>query len=569
VALCLPGLLALALHLIGSHQANAAHEALEGRMRAAVPEIERIARDASALGALDDPDEQERSRRLVRLLHGERLPCTPRLDEVALVPLLEPGAGPSRTAPGYAIPLDRPQHFHLLRPVRAAALTARTALEPRAERRDTPRALGHLGATAADGTHHEFVLEAPASGAGDGVLVSSIPLPHAGPWTALEWTPRENAPRATLLGLEARDEGGSVEAIPLSGISEDGIPILAHARGPQYALAIEPGTSVVVALPELAAADRLWVVLSAERAYPTLAGDDLLALLEVEYAEGEPSKREVRNGIDLVAQRLPAGLERPAGLRSRLAYRWSDAGGVTNAHALLPVRLDPGGRPRALAVRNLGPGGRLTLLAATLARTRAPALEGPLAVTVIEDNAERVELRPPLPAWRDLVMHQGEAAVRLAFEAPTAPRSTGLVLAAPEPPEAGAARRRTQTALLTCLAIGVFLCVLLAVDALDRARRLAWRLALGVLAAALVPLAATIWLVERGAVARAEGEQTARARAALEVAQETLRSAQRRTQDVVRQLAGELSGDVASGEGPQLERLVRVTLGVLPEAAPA
>jgi hypothetical protein len=128
------------------------------------------------------------------------------------------------------------------------------------------------------------------------------------------------------------------------------------------------------------------------------------------------------------------------------------------------------------------------------------------------------------------------------------------------------AERRTQVALLTCLAIGAFVLVLLAVDALDRSRRLAWRLALGVLAAALVPLAATIWLVERAHAERAEAEQAAHARAALETAQGSLKAALRRTQDLARQLAGELGSDPGLGQGAQLERLVRAYLaGALPE----
>ena len=191
------------LHLLGSAQITRANDALDARLRGAVPEVERIARDASALGALDDADEAERARRLVRLLQGERLPCTPRLEELALVPLLAPGQAPARVASGYAIPLDRPQRFVLLRPLEASGLTARATLEARAERREGTRVLGHLLITSADGSQQDVVLEAPGSPASGGTLTQKVPLPHGGPWTALEWVPQPNAPKATLLGLEA------------------------------------------------------------------------------------------------------------------------------------------------------------------------------------------------------------------------------------------------------------------------------------------------------------------------------------------------------------------------------
>jgi hypothetical protein len=209
VALALTGTLALFLDQRGEQQAHGPLAAIETQIAHAAAEIDAVAREAHALGALDDPDPAERSRRLTRLIQGERLPCTPPLDELALVPLLEPGAAPSRAAPGYAIPLERAQRFHLLHPLAAASLTVRTSLEAREERRDAPRPLGTLRLTGADGARPVYVIQAAASGSADGAATSRLALPSGGPWTHFDWTPLPHAPRALLLGIEASDALGA------------------------------------------------------------------------------------------------------------------------------------------------------------------------------------------------------------------------------------------------------------------------------------------------------------------------------------------------------------------------
>ncbi|MFM8387048.1 MAG: sigma 54-interacting transcriptional regulator [Planctomycetia bacterium] len=576
VTLCLTGLLGLVLFLLGTAQARRASEVLDERMRAAAPSLERVALDAARLGALDDTDEQERARRVARLLQGERIARAPVLAEVALVGLPPLPASAGRE-PEHAVPLGRVQRFLMpaagTAPGLAAAamptsLRLEATLEARAERRPGPRALGTLVLVLSDGTQRTRSVQDSAEARASGVLRVTLEGSGGLALRAMEWTPAPNAPRAWLTRIVAVDAAGGEASLPLSGLSDDGIPLLAQAQGPRHGHLLAPGETVDIALPALAGADRLWVVLDADRAYPALAGNETLATLEVEYAQGEPTRREVQNGVDLVAERLPSGVRRPAGMRSRPALRWSEASGATHELALLALALDPAREARRLRVACTGPGGRVRVLAVTQARTLAPMPGSPLVTSAGEDGTERLEMRQPLPAWRDLVHERPQGPVRLSLVAPTLPRSTTLTLSAPPPPEAEAARTRTRIGLLTCLAVGLFTLVLLAVDALGRARQMAWRLALSVLAAALVPLGATTWLVGRTSAERAEAEQAARARAALRVAADLLQGAQQRTQELVRQVATELAEDTGTPaqDAADLERLVRITLsGVLPE----
>ena len=240
------------------------------------------------------------------------------------------------------------------------------------------------------------------------------------------------------------------------------------------------------------------------------------------------------NGDDVDEERLNQPIRHPADMRSRIAYRWTDASGVPRHHDLLAVALDWSRRPTSLRIRNLatagaeGSTGVLSIASATVTKHLEEGAGGLLRVRPDPDaGRDRVSLAPEAVARLApaLAETRGEA-VRRTQTVGGPERGVRLPLTAPLPEDVGRRASSTNTALLTCLVIAAFLLVLLVVDAVEGFRHLSPRLVVGVLAAALLPLAVTIALADRRNASRLEEEREKRVGGWLSAARGALANAQ-------------------------------------------
>ncbi len=544
IGLGLIGLLAGGVHLQSSLSIEDARSEVLAELEALADRAGPIVTEAQAVGALLEPSIEDRSAMLAQLLRGEAVPCRPGIDGVAFVPLHENGAYSDDREKRYRIALDEERVFHLPEPTRFRALSLDVDIETVERGRPASSFLGRLTLESDDGTAvtRDVAAVAPAT----------VRVDEERAWSRLRWTPAAGAPFSVLRRVTLDDAG---TALPLSGRTEDGIPVLAHPGGPDHGRNLAPEESMTVPIPALlGGGDRLWVVMTASRAFPDLLGDSELARIDVVYDVGEAEQQSLvlRNGEHLAAERLPAGLERPSTMTSRVAYRWQDNQGYGHTHDAIPIRLRTERRPLSVTITNLGPGGTVRVLAASVVRTRRPAPRS--SIGVVTDESRRAD--------EAHLVEGGEAfASRLSTDAPDpvvldrtiagSPPPVTLRLRAPLPSRVADKRERTKIALLTCLAIALFLLVLLAVDAAEHFPMLSRRLSFGVLAAALVPLAVTILLVERGNAKRVEAEHTERARNGLTSAAARMDDVLRNAQSASRRLARHLS--TAHREGQRID----------------
>ena len=559
-------LVALALHLHRSWSVSGAESAVREHLSALATQAEQVAADARAAGALFSPEPAARSRALAQLLAGESIPARPGVEAAAHVPLHEDSRFADGRSKRYRIDLTSTVALPLAAPLSTRALVLQIEEEREERSRSREDHWGTLHAETSAGNKTRLPVPAPAQRAEPGTTRThevALALPDAGPWAVLHWAPAGGTGGLTLRGIEAAGADGDRQPVPLPATTREGVPVLAHPGGPDHARPVAPETTLALDLPGLlGGADRLWLLLRAQRAFPDLLGDHALARVEIEYETGGDQILVLRNGQHISAEALPLGLTRPAPARSRVAWQWRGTVGETLTQEALPVRLDTSRRPRALRVANLGPGGTLDLVSATLVRTRRTPPDS--RVHVIRDELEPHDRMHLVASEDDFAPYLGarsseDVAITRSFAVGGAPLSLSLHA----PPAEGVARTEAQSkvGLLICLGLALFLFVLLVVDASERLHRLRQRLSLGILAAALVPLAVTLVLVERTHADRVAAEHAERTKRGLGSVQARLDAALGRWQRGARRLARHLATSETSPSPSEIRRLVRLYSG--------
>jgi two-component system NtrC family response regulator len=530
--LALDGLLAFGIAYGASRaERRAEADALE-RLEPALADADLVAREAAELGALDPTDPAARSRTLGRLLSGERVPATPPVADQAYVAL-----EPAREPLAYRLALGASSKWPLDAPVPATAL--RVGLSPRrtpGDDRPEPAAASRLGVFLVRTTEgdEDLPLVANLSGPSADRHVTLRLAPRATPAEVvrIEFRGSEGAAAAFLTSLATVGPDGVETPVALPLLTEDGIPVLAGPDGafPFLGLVLVPNGERDVALPTLPGADRLWMVLTAERAFPVTRHGEPVAEVSISFDAGPPLVVSVINGDDVDEERLVYAVKHPADMRSRVAYRWTDARGEVHHHDLFPVALPPGRVATSMRVRNLGGAGNLKIPAATLTRGVADTGAGLLALEADASGLrDAVFVRDPA-RFRPFVEPRDAHVVRGEREVGPSHRPTRLLLTAPLPEDLRGLSARRETALLTCLVLGAFLVVLLAVDAFEAFRRIGLRLVAGVLVAALLPVAVTIVLADRGNATRLEAERARSVRGWLAASRTALTAEARRAQ---------------------------------------
>ncbi len=558
-ALGLVGLLALVFTWDQARTEASARDDVTRRLERLSQTADDVAREAAELGALP-ADPQERSQALADLLRGASIPSRIAPEAVAYVPLVDWEVARETWEGAYDLRLERAHTFLLPRPERARTLEALVDLGAVAARDDDALEKLELGTlTLLDGEAGAEALPVVVDAAEVGRHRVRLDLGEGMVLRRLGWAPAPGARQARLLGMRIVDDRGEATPLLLSQETEDGVPILGGPGAPPLGVTLDAGDSATFEMPALTKADRLWLVLSARGAFPRRLGDDVLGTVAVAYAEGETETTDLLNGEHLAAETQPPGLVRPSDMASRVAYRFADSQGLVRSHDAVALKLDPARHPRAFRLTNHGQAGPLQLLAATLVGSGTPpptsllgSAPGPGGLT------DTLFLRAPEPAFAEH-LGPGEAdAVRLDRTVAEDLLPTRLTLSAPLPARARDKRDRTHIALLACLAIALLILAFLAADAVEHSRRLSLRLAAGVLVAALLPLAATVFLVDRTTKDRLESEQAARARATLQAVDVALRDAQRRTQTAAANLTRHLVREPDLEESGAVARLVRL-----------
>ncbi len=559
----LAGVVVVTAIVVGeAHLSATADEAsVRSRLEGLATAAEAVARDAAPY---DHPDSEQPQRRLEALLGGARVPARAGVAAAALVALHPKQAYRQGAVPTYGIGLDQPRRLQLPQPDGSYGLELEVDLAAGVRRQSGARSvvLGSLTLRAPDGAEerHPLVVGDASATSGTRRFLTIRPAAvHA--WQQLDFEPDPDAPPATLRAIRALRLGSGPPppvALLLTGTTREGVPVLAHPRGPDQGRSIAPEETLTVSLPPLAQADRLWLLLSPARAFPRLLGDHVLVRAQVHYAVGAADPvRELRNGEHLTAERLLPGIRRPRTARSVEAFRWQDSTGFTHVQQALSLPLDPQRVASRLTLENVGPGGTLRVVAATVIRAdRAPA-EHKVRVVSDENGRDSLVLAPGAPNFAAALrpLAQSTDAVRVRHELPD---GTALSFSAPRPASADAADYRSQVALFCGLTLALMLGVLLVVDAAGRLRYLTWRLAIGVLVAALIPLAVTIILVERENSRRTEAEYAARVGDSLQGVEAQLAEALGRVRDAARRLARHLATEIGPEERGEIHRVARL-----------
>ncbi len=535
--LVLDALLASGVALSASCADGRARSEARERIDVAAREANVVAREAADLGALDARSGPARAKTLVEILSGKAVPCVPPVSDQAFVAF--PGGDAADAFSGDGPPVDvaagADLDWPLLAPVAARALRVR--IEPTAEAPDARgpaqgrMRLAILQATAADGATTDLPVEADLSPGGERWV--RLPLETPATLVRLRWRAAAFAPPLRLQSLVAQREDGGETALALPSWTEDGVPVMARPGAPAGSppfrgLTLGPGAGTTVPLPGLAGADRLWVVVTAERAFPLTRHGLPVARLRVLYASGEPESVDLRNGDDVDDERLVNAFQHPDDMRSRIAWRWTDGSGVPRHHDALAVPLDPTRRPVGLEAANEakavadGGTGAFTVVAATLTRRATDPKGGRLVVSAgAARGADTVRLADARP-FADVLALPAPGVVALAATVGREDRRTTVTFATLLPDAIRGRAERTETALLTAMVLAALLLVLLVVDAAQGLRRLRPRLVVGVLAAALLPVVVTIGLADRSNAARAEEGGEARVKAGLDLVRHAL-----------------------------------------------
>jgi diguanylate cyclase (GGDEF)-like protein len=548
VALGATLLVALGAALVRTILVSSAREATEERLGRLAAQADGIAREAALAGTWQGRSTAARARALEALLSGERIPALLPPADAAFVAL----AGDAPAA-RHRVDLGEARTLWFESPLLASAVELEIQLPAApAGRTGTPPPLGTAVFVGETEDEHPVGVD---PGAGGRVVVG---LSGPGPWRRLRWEPAAGAAGATLVSLRRKGAGPDAP-VGLSEPTEDGVPIVGGPNGPSRAVSLAEGTSRTFALPYLKDADRLWLVLTADGAFPRRLGDAPGVDVTLTYDRGAPWTTTLRNGEHLLAEEIPAGIARPPDAGSRVAYRWRDAGGTMYAHGAVAFPLDPSRRAVLLEMENRGGVGTLRLVAATVLRSgtlpeRAALGLEPGGV----DGIDAVFVQAPPPGLAAALGPGGPESVKVETTVGPDEARTPLVLTAPLPPGVARTKAWTTGVLLVCLAAGLFFVVLLAADAVERLPRLSWRLAFAVLAAALLPLAATVWLVDLGTAERLRSEHAARARTEVVSLRAALQSGLSRAREAAGRLAAHLAREGEATEPGRVGRLVRL-----------
>ncbi|MGE0192968.1 MAG: sigma 54-interacting transcriptional regulator [Planctomycetota bacterium] len=531
--------------------------------RAAVPLVEA----AREVGALHEESPEARAAALASLLRGEPVPAAPGVDAAAYIPLRADGRFGAAPADGYDLDLEGPLDLLLPEPVTSSAMGLDVYLA-RPRRHASP--LGTLTLESANGERAHVDVGAPGGPAAALRLDVALPEPPAGGWHRVQWQPGPAAARARLRRLLAGEAGSGERVLRLPGLTDEGVPVLAHPRQDAPQVRIAPGGRLDLELPVLlGGADRLWFVFGPDEASDTDEGGSVR--VEVRYAEGPPDRHELAEGVHLGPARRAEGMPRPPARRSRVAFDWTASDGFRHERDALPLRLDAARRPERVTIENRRGARPLVLLAGTLVRTRG-APEGSLlrvirdedaaadrAVLAREDAFASLAARLPRPSA------PGEdEALRVAHEADVGPADVPvpLRLEGRLDADAAAGARRLGIARLAVLGLGVFVLLLVATRWARRLQTLGARLTVGVLVAALVPLLVTLFLLESKQQRRLETEAQRELDASARAVQSRLGTLVRETGDLARRLARHARG-LAEGTPP--ERWPTAIRAVLPQ----
>jgi len=548
-------LLALNVLLAGFLALSSACQERGERVRArtqlddAVREAGIVAEEADEAGALVAEDAAARARTLRRILAGERVPCLPPVTAHGYVrfgPL--PGEPGGATSVEDRILLDATTAYDWPLPAPVPARALRLRLLPirdvsgRGADPTVSVALGVLHATTEDGTEEDLPIETRVDDGGERTVTRRLAAPEAADaprLVRLRWRPAASAPSVRLLGMQAVVASRPAVPLVLPGFTEDRVPVLtrpgARPSGPDpfHGIVVPPQEERAAALPSVPGADRLWLAVTVERGFPLTRHGQEVAEVRVEYTDGgRPTTVRLRNGEDVDEERLNQAIKHPADMRSRVAYRWTDESGIPRHHDLVAVPVDYGRRAERLVVRNLSPTGdqgtgAFVVASATLARHATDVAGGRLTVTMEPGTGEHRAFLADPKRFAGLLEPVAGDAVRVVTTVGRGARRTPVAFSTPVPAAIAARSARTRTALLTCLGIALFLLVLLVVDLMEAFRRISLRLVFGVLAAALVPVAATVLVADHRNASRLEGEREARLRGWLGAARAAVLGAER------------------------------------------
>ncbi len=562
------GLLALLIQLVAGSPVEAARARETQAIAEAAKAMDPIAREADHAGVFVDSSPASRADRLRRLMLGDAVPCMPPVAAARMVPIHENGSFVGDVPPRYDFDLSVARQFDLPEPVHARALKLDVRIPATDRTRRGSPTLGTLRVSSKDKRQFDVPVPMPRTEPGSASATLTLTLPQALTLHRMDWIPNDGGNRATLMRVSAQSPGNDTsKPLLLSRRMQAGIPVLAGPGTHGGVRVLTPGQSMETALPALdVPANRLWVLLESDVAFPDLLGDPVLARLAVHYDRGEPQIVALRNGIHVVASRRALGHGNPPPLASRTAYAWRDSQGFRREQPALPVGLDPTRRPVRLTLENLKPGGPLTLVAATLVAHRAEAGGAHLRVTYNDegphDTVHRRDAKHPdfhNILSRDGATHRdthGDVRVHATHTFETEAGDASLEFERAIPAAATDAAARKRTLLLGCLVAALALLVLIAVDVASRFRQLTWRLGFGVIVAALVPLVISLLLVDQHARRDMEQDQRRMTAAGVDALRLRLNDTRRQIQSAAEALVEHVESHDSTSERLTLKRRV-------------
>jgi len=357
---------------------------------------------------------------------------------------------------------------------------------------------------------------------------------------------RNRLPSRTLLvdALYGEDAGATWTTQPLATRTAAGVPFdIGHDRPASHLLAVPHGGATTIDIAG-AGADRLWVALKTEGAYPATPYGVDVALLRVSYADGQPGPElRVVNGRDVAS--AYAGAPDPESLR------WEDENRQPRVYTVHALDLDPARPLRTVEVSDLGVLPTLVVAAATLGQRVAETpplaselrLEGNRLMLSADQRARYRPLgfsvRSPRGVTRATGPSTGVAATRdLSFGQG---EKGALEILLPRTPWVDAVVRRDATFAGGAALLLAFAAVVAGATLLARARRLRVKMLAALAAATGVPLVFLVVSLMRILNVAAEDELRDFTLGALESADDRVAAGKARARDLAFTTARDLS----------------------------
>ncbi len=365
-------------------------------------------------------------------------------------------------------------------------------------------------------------------------------------------------PALAVNALYGQDQPPDWRPLPLATTTPNGVPLDIWRRRPAgHILTIPKKTEVLI--PVRGRADRLWLALWTDGAYPVTPYGEDVAVLRVAYEDGGTSP-EIRlaNGRDLADAMQLA-------VRGRVAMQWVKPPGLPEHYTLHALPLDKNRVVTAVVVQDLGILSRLSIAALTLGRRTATTPPGSSRVKIDGDLLtlpDRVRER-----WRGTglavrapngatAVHGAQSGVRTSVELPFRDAGAGtLELWLPPGPFAALLQRNRAIVFGLATLLGAFAGVIAGAAALRRARHLRIKMLVALGAATVVPLVFLVASLTRTLNDRAERDLEEATRADLRTVIERVEAAKARARDLAYGARDTLDL-VAAQEAPQPERLV-------------